>query len=253
MYQKIIKLIIVFIGLISLSFANSGMDKSICFELQTLKNIRAQIDQRTDFGKFTEIDSQIKAIEKTNPNEAFKTELLFQIDQGFDRIPTTRRPPDFDIDSQTRLNQYFNGEKIPKSTMTGGEGKIYPSPTKSHEAIKVWNPSRLDDFEKSVNGIIVYKEIVDQSADLSKNLRVAKVLERGDSYIVKEFFPRSIKIKSAIKDPSVAKAYDEVLENLSKRDDFLGNRMYQALKKQSENYHWDPISKKIVLIDALGF
>jgi hypothetical protein len=229
------------------------MNQSICFELQMLKNIRSQLDQDKDFSKFVEIDSQIKAIEKANPNEAFRTELLFQIDQGFTQVPSTKRPPKYDIDSQTRLNQYFQGEKIPKSTMTGGEGKIYPSLTKPNEAIKIWNPSRIDDFERSVNGMIVYKEIVDQSSDLSKNLKVAKVLERGDSYIVKEFFPDSKKIKAVMKDPQVAKAYEETLEALSKKDDFLSNRMYQALKKKSENYHWDPISKKIVLIDALGF
>lgn len=151
--------------------------------------------------------------------------------------------------------KYLVDTKQVKSNFSGGEADIFVNPSNRKEAIKIWNSYRLDDFELSVKTVQLLEQRVLANKKLSNSLYVAKIHEKGSNYIVKEFFENSVELKTVINNPEVVSAMKNIKRELLRSPDILDQKMYRALtrKPPSANYHWDPQTKKVILIDALGF
>ena len=138
----------------------------------------------------------------------------------------------------------------------GGEAKIYLNPANKDEALKVWHPSRKDDFDLSVRTVLHFEKRVEDNKDLAKVFTVARVKEIGPNYIVKDFYPNSLPIKKVTDAKQLEKlnaAIKEIKRQSLHVSDPIGQKLYKKILSKSENIHWDPKTEKVILIDALGF
>lgn len=149
--------------------------------------------------------------------------------------------------------QYLLNKKKLSPDFSGGESDIFVDPLNNNEALKIYHPSRRDDFEISTKALLHY-EAVSKKFYLSDGFVVTKVKEIGEDYVVKEFFPGSRPISEFSHLSEVKKKISDLNQKLNpNRNDAFVAKIANGLSKQSANLHWDPVQKKIILIDALGF
>lgn len=184
-----------------------------------------------------------------------------------DNEPKLKRPITLNNESaKQRLGKMYNNSKTSdveymmenrmlEADFRGGEASIFLNPRKPEEAVKVWNKSRADDFEMSTRAMLLFEQRVEQSNTLKNYFAVAKIKEMGKDYIVREFSPNSVELKKMVDSPEVKKAVKALKRELSKSSDVINQKLMVALNKKpvSANLHWDPDTKKVLMIDALGF
>lgn len=149
----------------------------------------------------------------------------------------------------------LNKNKV-KHIDKGGEAAIYVNPKNDKEALKVWHANRKDDFDLSVKTVMHFEKKVEQNKELSKVFTVSRVKEFGPNYIVKDFYPKSLPIGNVTNAQDLKKmnaAIAKIKQQTLLDSDILNQKLYQSLLKKSDNIHWDPVSEKVILIDALGF
>jgi len=151
--------------------------------------------------------------------------------------------------------KYLMEKELLKSDYNGGEASIFVGSKSSKEAMKLWNPARMDEFELSTRAVMHYEAIVEKSSKLKRHLSVAKIKELGKNYIVKEFSPKSTELKHMVSDPKVKQIIKDLKRDLSQESNPFNQKLLNALNKKpvSANLHWDPEQGKVLLIDALGF
>lgn len=149
--------------------------------------------------------------------------------------------------------KYLLSTKKLSPDFSGGESDIFVDPRNNNEALKIYHPSRKEDFEISTKALLHY-EAASRNLSLSNSFIVAKVKEIGEDYVIKEFFPESGPISKFSGSADMKKKIAELNQKLnSNRDDTFVAKIANGLSKKSANLHWDPAQKKIILIDALGF
>lgn len=172
------------------------------------------------------------------------------------RASYTERMAQMHQNNNPKDMQYLLDNKKVVRFTRGGEADIYLNPSNKNEALKVWKPSRLDDFESSTRVVTHFEKKIDQNKNLSRVFAVSRVKEKGPNWIVKDFYPNSIEI-GKVADPAELKkmnaAIDQIKKIAIKNPDQLDQRLFQNLLKKSDNIHWDAGTQKVILIDALGF
>lgn len=184
-----------------------------------------------------------------------------------DHKPDVKRKIKFNsMNSEERLGRFYRGAKpsevrymlethMLEADFKGGEASIFKNPANPTQAFKVWNKSRMEDFEMSTRAMLLFEERIEKSNALKNHMTVSKITEMGKNYIVKEFAPKSTPLQKMVGDPKVKKILKSLKRELSKTTDPMGQKLMVAIGKKpiSDNLHWDPDKGKILLIDALGF
>jgi hypothetical protein len=155
--------------------------------------------------------------------------------------------------AEARLADFKRGGEGP--TYSGAEGSIHTSPLSPDRALKIWFPHRLADFRDGVDFLIVTRKTVEKIPEMAQKLKVVRVLERGDGWIVREFFQESRPLADVLEsEPAAKQALNETVK-LANRYQSKGpmmqrlQRMLMA-KPPSVNLHWDAVTQQIVLIDG---
>lgn len=93
--------------------------------------------------------------------------------------------------------------------------------------------------------------LADANPGLKKNIEVVQVHERGVDWILRDFDPDSIPLKSALKDSHVAGVHREVMSSLKGSQDELLLMVEKRIQRNppSTNMHWSLSKQKILIID----
>lgn len=137
----------------------------------------------------------------------------------------------------------------------GGEADLYFNPKNKNEAIKIWNPAKQNTFESSVKTMLVTQKRISQNPILNKYMTVSKIKEKGQNYIIKDFNHNSTELKHVLGQKDVQETIEKLKIELVKNPDTFNQKLLQTMtrKPPSGNLHWDPNTKQILIIDALGF
>ncbi len=136
----------------------------------------------------------------------------------------------------------------------GAEGDVYAATTRPDRALKIWRNNDMQQFVDSVGKLVTMGEALKtkRAERLSCCLYVVGVYNIGPNWIEREFFPNSIPIREALKqDGQARRTFQKVVEELKElrgREPF--DVIYEKLKAEKPNFHWDPASKQIILIDS---
>ena len=148
----------------------------------------------------------------------------------------------------------FNGGNLDGPThLRGGEGQLFLSENAPDLALKRWFEPRLGDMNESVRRLEVLSDAVKANPALSKHIEVVKVHERGSDWILRDFDPDSIPLKSALKDSHVSSVHQNAMSALKGSNDEMLNMVEKRMNRNppSANIHWSPTKQKILIIDML--
>jgi hypothetical protein len=151
-----------------------------------------------------------------------------------------------------RLAQFRGNDNIDfDPAMHGREGQIFTAAQRPGLAIKRFFSSNEIDPWVGVRMLEEAHTAVQAQPKISRLLSVVKVVERGPDYIVREFDAKSVPLKSIMEREEVTKAIIELKRELRFSTDSNLKKIYKKLdhEKPSENLHWSPEQKKILLID----
>lgn len=145
-----------------------------------------------------------------------------------------------------------NKNIFPNPKFKGGEGQIFLSDVNFGLCLKRWFEKRLDQFNESVGLLEQACQKVEQDEFFSKLVSVVKVRAKGKDWIVRDFDLASSMLKVAIEKDETAKNAWEQIESkaLHIEDPFLKDLAVKIARK-SENIHWSPSLKKILVIDMM--
>jgi hypothetical protein len=134
----------------------------------------------------------------------------------------------------------------------GGEGKIFLSSKYPDKALKRWFSSQLLKFEKSIDLLDGARRMIENDPELKKYIEVVKIYEKGNDWILRDFYSFSYELRNALKSEEEARiVYDRVIALLSDTTDFYLMKVLQKLIDTSYNLHWDANFNKIIIIDMM--
>jgi hypothetical protein len=143
---------------------------------------------------------------------------------------------------------------------SGGEADIFRLKGDPTKVLKRWHEARIAAFSPSSKGMVVYADAISKAGTIGEHIRVARVYEIGNDYIIREFAPNSIELARALKggDEGAIKALEGLKSKLSLIEalDPMLQKLQTKLQTKGDvsgNLHWDPDTQKILLIDTLGF
>jgi hypothetical protein len=97
---------------------------------------------------------------------------------------------------------------------------------------------------------------VSSNAKLRADMEVVRIHEKGSDWVLRDFDPNSVPLKSVAADANVAAARARVIAELERMESegALANALANVLKKlkrepPSENIHWSWGNGKILIID----
>lgn len=135
----------------------------------------------------------------------------------------------------------------------GAEGDVYVSQKNPRHALKFWRMQDQVQFETSIIGLMVLRRTVNNrdNVDLARVLQVTEVLSHGKNWIIRDFFPNSRPLVEVMKTDRKAFAkWEKAMELLAeRRSKEIFKPIYERLKKKSPNFHYDPDSDRIIVID----
>lgn len=206
------------------------------------------------------LSKEVRFAELSESTKWYRTQILEKAPKlkrkiAYSDEPAVKRLARLKKNNNPNDVKYLMDKELLKADFNGGEASIFRESKNSREAMKIWNPSRMDDFEMSTRAMMHYEAIVEKSSKLANNLSVAKIKELGKNYIVKDFAPKSTELKHMVGDPKVKQVIKSLKRDLSQESNPFNQKLLNALNKKpvSANLHWDPEQQKVLLIDALGF
>jgi hypothetical protein len=144
----------------------------------------------------------------------------------------------------------------PTPGLRGGEGALWLSERSLLTALKRWFESRLADMPESIRLLVEVRAAVESNPTLRALIDVVRVRETGSDWILRDFSPDSVPLKSALGDTAASSARARAiaeLEAMRGRGELTSvlRNLLKKLRKDppSSNLHWDPGSGKIVVID----
>ena len=158
-----------------------------------------------------------------------------------------------------RLTLFQAQTDQPRPVWHGSESHIYLSQKYPDLGMKVSRPKAILNFNSSAERLTYLKYFIQSSEEIAKFVHVVEIYERGPGWLIKKVVSVSRPLQEAILIDQEAK---ETLHNLRRavfnikyrnsenplvRDFVRRLNMYPL----STNIHWDPIEKKILVIDAL--
>ncbi len=255
-YLNFRSLLIFFTILLSIS---SYSKANPCFEIEALINLRNSIDPVKEHLLYDSIVKKIKKLTNTYSKASASAHLSVAISNRFKKIKNGLKIVNNTKDQALAkfLKKDIKDASFVKEnpTFTGGESKVYLSKKNPGKALKVWVTSRMDQFESSVQGLAVIRDMAMKNPSLHKHLHVTKIFEQGKGYIIREYISGTKELSKAIAagNPDAIIAYNSLTKSLKNEKGYLNQKIHSTLKKLSDNFHWDPKMKKIVLFDTPGF
>lgn len=159
--------------------------------------------------------------------------------------------PSFNQEFLERLSQ-FRGDDFQgfDPRMHGREGQIFTSSRNSYLALKRFFKA-VPDVWVGVSKLQLVRERAAAEPRIDRFLAVVAVHERGSDWILRDFDPHSLPLKSQMSSPQARQAYEELLVALRRTQDPLLRKVYEKIHRRpiSENLHWSPTLQKILLID----
>lgn len=153
---------------------------------------------------------------------------------------------------RARLNAFRGNDNLAPD-YSGGEGRVFAADGQL-TALKRWFKSRLGDMPASRSKLRQVRADVEANPRLSADVDVVKIYEEGPDWILRDFDPNSVELKSGPAEAQAARAR-AIAELEAQRSrgglspmltDLLGK-----LKREppSANLHWSSSKGKIVVID----
>ncbi|MGE4131879.1 MAG: hypothetical protein AB7F86_09575 [Bdellovibrionales bacterium] len=142
-----------------------------------------------------------------------------------------------------------------KPMMAGGESQIFFNPRTPDRVVKVIRPERIGGITNGTNELVALSYLTRQNARVGANLRVVRIHEVGSNYIVREFVEQAVPLRQVARSPEVAAKIRALHTALIADPNPLYGNLREALIRNppSMNLMWDPVRKKILLVDAPGF
>jgi hypothetical protein len=108
-------------------------------------------------------------------------------------------------------------------------------------------------MDESIRRLEVLNDAVKANPALSKRIEVVKVHDRGADWILRDFDPDSIPLKSALNDSHVTSVYQDAMGTLRGSQDDMLKMLEKMMNRNppSANIHWSPTKQKILIIDML--
>lgn len=141
----------------------------------------------------------------------------------------------------------------------GREAAVYQINDAPNTALKVCKGKIWRDnpkiFLRSTYMLAYMKSRLVDFPDLIDFIDVSAVIDIGQGWMRKQFFPDSVELSHSLlsENPEVALAYTNALAIFESKDyksDPFVQLFFRRLQEKSQNIHWNPTSKKLVLIDA---
>jgi hypothetical protein len=135
--------------------------------------------------------------------------------------------------------------------MHGSEGQIFLSASRPGLCMKRFF-SRVSNPWIGVSYLEQARLQVEADPKFDRYISIVKVHERGLDWIIRDFDTTSRPLRDVLQYvPDAALARKELIKNLSGTRDPLMIKILKKLTRDpiSENLHWSPISRKILLID----
>jgi len=168
----------------------------------------------------------------------------------------TQYPKDWSLFDPARHEAFrvrledFRGNENLESDFKGGEGAIFTGKSKS-TALKRWfsdSSGNLDKMDLSLQKLRAAREAVGANPELAGHVDVVAVHERTGDYIVRDFDPSSKPLsQSPAGEASQEAAIEAILK--SKSRSATEQDILNKLQNKSDNLHWSPSRKKILIID----
>jgi hypothetical protein len=108
-------------------------------------------------------------------------------------------------------------------------------------------------MDESIRRLEVLNDAVKANPALSKSIEVVKVHDQGADWILRDFDPDSVPLKSALKDSHVLSVYNEAMSGLKSSQGDMLKMLEKRMSRNppSANIHWSPTKQKILIIDML--
>jgi hypothetical protein len=158
--------------------------------------------------------------------------------------------PENHAEFKAELNTFRGDENLePPRGFRGGEGQLFLSEKQPLLALKRWFKSRLADMGESIRLLRGAKDAVDANPKLRADVEVAKVHKQGSDWVLRDFDPDSVPLRRALSDADASAARARAIAELEGTTDPLLQDILKKLQRNSDNVHWSPSKKKIVIID----
>jgi hypothetical protein len=158
--------------------------------------------------------------------------------------------PQFNTEFAARLRlSRGNNDLTADPALRGGEGQVFDSPINPLRALKRWFQSRMADMAQSLRLLRDAKAAVDADPNLSQDMEVVEIHEEVNDWILRDFEPDSVPLKSAVSDPEVAAARQRLIDALEGTRDPILRNILGKLRRNSANIHWSPSKNKLIVID----
>jgi len=147
----------------------------------------------------------------------------------------------------------FRGNDNLVAEYSGGEGRVFMAQDK-HVALKRWFQARLSDMPASLTKLRDARADIEAHPKLASDIEVVKIYEEGPDWILRDFDPNSLELKSGPTEAQAARsraiAELDALQARGRLSAMLAD-LLRKLKKQppSANLHWSPTKQKILVID----
>ncbi len=177
----------------------------------------------------------------------------------------TPRPPrswdifkqEFHEEFRLRLRRFRESENMdPDPGLRGGEGQLFRSRAHPLRALKRWFERRLNDMPRSIQLLRDVRTSVEANATLRSVIDVVRIHERGSDWVLRDFSPDSVPLRSAMGDAAAVSARTRAiaeLEAMRGRGELNAvlRNLLKKLRKDppSANLHWNPGTGKIIVID----
>lgn len=164
---------------------------------------------------------------------------------------------EFHAEFRNRLEIFRGNQNLePTPGLRGGEGALWLSARHPLLTLKRWFSTRLADMPRSIQLLVDVRAGVEGNPILRSLIDVVRIREGGSDWVVRDFSPDSVPLRSAMGDAAASSARTRAiaeLEAMRGRSELTAvlRNLLKKLKKEppSANVHWDPGSGKIIVID----
>lgn len=118
----------------------------------------------------------------------------------------------------SELNKFGTMDLNPNPALRGGEGQLFLSDANPDLALKRWYQTRVGDLDQSVAVLHDAGAVVRRDMTLNTTLDVVNIYDRGPDWVLRDFYPDSLPLRSALGDMEVADALQRTRNALQAND-----------------------------------